>query len=274
MALYLIKPEDARLHVSKGNRKIGTGIWALSTLPGNQDHLLHIKGKGLLTTIPGTCSKYCDGCAKDGACYAWRDAKLHHNAVIKAWGENTLLLRENIDKFFEDINVFISAMNAKYKLTKNPDHRRVKVWRWHVSGEIESLQQLEKMNEVALKHPEVIFSVYTKNYDVLREFLTKNPNGDFAPNFVVNVSQWHHVADDFLAEYPDKFNVFEYDDSHLKTCEMSEEDKARLAKMKHCPSVGKDGKRRKKADGTLWTCSDCLFCYEKHPGEHIAVHAH
>ena len=163
MSLYTIKLEEAKLHISKGNSKIGKGIWSFSTLPGNSEHLIYINGKILLTDIPGTCSKYCNGCAKDGACYAWRDAKLHHNVTIRAWGENTLLLRHDPDKLFSMIDEFIT--------TKNKKKIQVNTWRWNVSGEIESLKQLELMNDLAAKHPEVAFGIYTKNYDVLEEFI-------------------------------------------------------------------------------------------------------
>lgn len=274
MAHYLISAKTATLHVSKGNRKIGKGIWAFSTLPGNQDHLLYVKGLGLLTSVPGTCSKYCEGCAKDGACYAWRDAKLHHNVTIKAWGENTVLLREDIDGLFNQIDEFITKKNAKYNDTKDEKYLRVRVWRWHVSGEIESLKQLEKMNELAVKHPEVNFGVYTKNFDVLDEFLTNSADGNFADNFIVNVSQWHGVADEFLAKWPGRFNVFEYDDSNLKGCELSDEDKARLKKVAHCPAVAPDGTHRKDKDGNPITCDHCNRCYTKRPGQLTAVHAH
>ena len=49
MSLYTIKLEEAKLHISKGNSKIGKGIWSFSTLPGNSEHLIYINGKILLT---------------------------------------------------------------------------------------------------------------------------------------------------------------------------------------------------------------------------------
>ena len=273
MAIYLLKVEDARLHVSKGNRKIGKGIWSFSTLPGNQDHLLYVKGKGLLTTVPGTCSKFCEYCAKDGACYAWRDAKLHSNACIPAWGENTLLLREDPQGLFDQIDAFITKKNTKFLATKDERFHYVRIWRWHVSGEIESLRQLELMEELAVKHPEVIFSVYTKNFDVLEEFLTKHGVTGFAENFVVNVSEWHGVAKDFIEKHPGAFNVFEYDDSNTKNCGLSEEDIARLAQVVHCPAVARDGSHRLDANGNPITCDHCKRCYTK-TGQRTAVWAH
>lgn len=270
--LYLLKAEDARLHVSQGNRKIGKGIWAFSTLPGNKDNLLYVKGKGLLTNIPGTCSHYCTDCFNNG-CYAVRDAKLHSNACIPAWGENTLLLREAPKRLFSEIDLFITMKNAKYLQTKDEKYHKVRIWRWHVSGEIESLLQLKLMNEVAIKHPEVNFSVYTKNFDVLIKYIKKYKVTSIAENFIINISEWHGVARPFLDKYPGVFNVFEYDDSNLKDCTMPEVDKQRLAKIAHCPAVAKDGSHRADKDGNPITCDHCKRCYTK-TGATTAVYAH
>lgn len=272
MALYLLKADDARLHVSKGNRKIGKGIWAFSTLPGNQDNLLYVKGKGLLTSIPGTCSHYCNDCFNNG-CYAVRDAKLHSNACIPAWGENTLLLREDPKRLFKDIDMFIKIRNNKYVQTKDERYHRVRIWRWHVSGEIESLQQLELMNDIAIKHPEVNFSVYTKNFDVLTKYLKKYGTNSIADNFIINISEWHGVAKKFLDKYPGLFNVFEYDDSQLKDCTLSQSEKDRLAKTPHCMAVCADGSHRLDKNGKPITCDHCKRCYTK-TGARTAVYAH
>ena len=92
---YIINHKNAKLHVSKGNSKIGKGVYNFSTLPGNEKNLLKLKTGTLLTDIPGTCSKHCSTCFSDG-CYAVKSACLHSNVVIKAWAENTLLLRSCI----------------------------------------------------------------------------------------------------------------------------------------------------------------------------------
>ena len=266
MALYMIKLEEAKLHISKGNSKIGKGIWSFSTLPGNSEHLIYIGGKDgenkiLLTDIPGTCSKYCNGCAKDGACYAWRDAKLHHNVTIRAWGENTLLLRHDPDKLFSMIDEFITNKNKK----------KIQVNTWRC--EIESLKQLELMNDLAAKHPEVAFGIYTKNYDVLEEFIKIHGVEALSENFTINVSEWHGVAAAFIAKYPGVFNVFEYDDSNHKGNELSEADVERLKHVTHCMAVKADGHHAKTPDGRPITCDMCKRCYHR-TGQRTAVYAH
>lgn len=271
--IYDIKLENAQLHISKGNSKLGKGIYSFSTLPGNAEHLLYMKDGRLLTNIPGTCSRYCEHCAKDGACYAWRDAKLHHNAVIKAWAENTLLLRSNAKGLFQQIQDFIKNKNKKYYETNNPEDLRVVTWRWNVSGEIENVEELELMNEVATNCPEVQFGIYTKNFDALEEYLKDHGETSIANNFVINVSEWHGVAKDFIEKHPNIFNVFEYDDSNESSCELPEEEKDRLKKVTHCPAVSPNGKHAVNAKGEPITCDMCKRCYTK-TGKRTAVYSH
>ena len=267
MSKYEIK--NARLHLSKGNNKIGKGIWSFATVPGNAEHRPTLATGEVLSNIAGTCSKYCEGCAKNGACYAWRDFMLHHNVCVEAWSENTLLLRSG--KLFEELDDFITRANERYLKTNNEKYHKIATFRINTSGEIENLQQFIGWNELAKKHPEVVFGIYTKNYDVVKEFLRTNDNT--ADNFVVNISQWHHVADDFLKENQGKFNVFEYDDSNRKNHDLLQEDIERLFSTKHCPAVKPDGHHAKTKDGKSITCDMCRRCYTK-TGTTTAVYAH
>lgn len=312
MALYNLIEETATLHISKGNNKIGSGIWSYSTLPGNADHMLYIKDKTgkstkiQLTDIPGTCSKYCEGCARDGACYAWRDAKLHHNVTIKAWGENTLLKRSG--KIWNMIKEFLDQKNkAAAKIIMEHDKwmkkcgdktlveskegywenvikqarekARVKYFRIHVSGEVENSDELHQWAEIAAAHPETIFGIYTKNYDALGEFLdqTAAATKTLPQNLVINVSEWHGVAKDFIetyqAKYPEAFNVFEYDDTNKKDCDIKDEDRERLSHTPHCPAVNQQGHHATAPDGTPITCDLCKRCYKK-TGLRTAVWSH
>lgn len=269
--LYIINPDEAKIHLSKGNSKIGKGIWSWSTLPGNSEHLLTLssgKTAVILTDIPGTCSKHCESCFDHG-CYAVNSAKLHHNAVIRAWAENTILLRSG--RAFHMIDEFITKKNAKFLKSKNPEDLVVRTFRINVSGEIESAEEFHRWDMLAANHPEVTFSVYTKNFEALEDFLETSMT--FAENFVINISQWHHCADEFLAAHPGLFNVFEYDDSNREDNDLSEEDISRLAGMIHCPAVTRSGKHAKTPSGEDITCDHCLRCYRKSSGR-TAVYSH
>lgn len=272
---YKINPDHASLHVSQGNTKIGKEIWSFSTLPGNQEHMLTLSDGTLLTDVPGTCSKFCDGCF-NGGCYAVRDAKLHNNATIPAWGENTILLRSG--RLWDELETFLTLKNGKaekiladaHAAGMDPDAAlreaqkaaRVKIFRIHVSGELEDVAQLRRWNLLALAHPEIRFGIYTKNYDALAEFLDEG--ADFAPNLVVNVSEWHGVAKPFLEKYSwAKLNVFVYDDHADPEVEA----------LPHCPAVTREGHHALDASGNPIQCSVCRRCYTK-TGRMTAVHAH
>lgn len=265
---YKVTSESAKLSISKGNSKIGKTIYAISTLPGDKEHMLRLSTGELLTDIPGTCSGHCDECFNHG-CYAVNSAKLHHNAVIPSWAANTILLREG--KLFDEVEKFIAAKNAKYAKTGNLDDAQIRIFRINVSGEIRDESDLESWNAIALKHPEINFGIYTKNYEALEAFMKLR--GDTAPNFVINVSQWHGVADEFLAKYPGKFNVFEYDDSNRKSNTLSDDEIARLAAEPHCPAVTIKGHHALTADGNPITCDMCKRCYRK-TGKVTAVYDH
>lgn len=253
--IYIASLATAVLHLSTGNSKIGH-MFNFSTLPGNAEHMLILKSGKVLTDIPGTCSGHCETCFND--CYAVNSAKQHHNAVIPAWADNTLLLRSGkVWGLLEDA------------LTKNAG--KVKFFRINVSGEITGVDDLVHWNTLALNHPEIRFGLYTKNFEALDEFFQKYEES--APNFCINVSQWNHVADEFLKKYPGKCNVFEYDPTNLKHCDWSEEERERLATLHHCPAVTEKGKHAKKPNGDPILCDGCTRCYRK-TGDTTAVYAH
>ncbi len=264
---YIFKLEDATLHLSHGNSKLGRTVLNFSILPGNSTHrpILKMRDENYVETgeqkwlcnIDGTCTKHCDTCYK--TCYAWKSLCFHHNVNAKAWADNTLLLRSG--RVFDMIDE---------ELNNNPDYANTNMFRINTSGEIENLEQLEGWNELAKKHPNIQFSLYTKNYEVLKEFVQKH--SDSVENFVINVSQWHHEADNFLKENEGKFNVFEYDDSNKKKNNLLEEDIQRLFSIPHCPAVMKNG-RHYKIDGKDFTCDMCGRCYKK-TGKTTAVYSH
>ena len=95
---------NTRIHVTGGNAKIGKGVFNISLLPSDEPPTK--KDGTILTNITGTCKGCCDGCKHD--CYAVKQAVYHHNSVVTAWGENTILARENMPEFFHQLDVFFS----------------------------------------------------------------------------------------------------------------------------------------------------------------------
>lgn len=258
-----------KLHISiNGNTKIGKGIASFSTLPGDAQHLIALKNGEVLTQIPGTCSHNCKYCFS--ACYAVNALKRYQTTCLQAWGDNTLLLRSG--RLFDELDKYLTKKNKRYTETKKTDDIRIKYFRINVSGEITSGAELLQWDDLAYKHPEIIFGVYTKNYGAVEELLAKRK--DTAPNFVVNISQWHGAADELLAKYPDKFNVFEYVDLNLKDCSASPEVRQHMASIKRmCPAVDQTGHRKTNAKGEPITCDKCRYCYQK-TGKTTGVWAH
>ena len=228
--------EEMKISLVNGNNKVGKGVWCFNTLPG--DKPLATSTKGQLTNIKGTCSGCCDGC--EGACYAVRDGKLHHNACIPAWGKNTLIARHNIEDMFEQL---------KNGLIKN----KAKVLRWHSAGEIENYTYLLHMVKLAVDMPQTQFYCYTKRFDLITQYL--NEFKKLPKNLVVNISVWH---DNDKGYDFGNLNKFVYDDGT----------DPKVKKMRHCPAVDKNG------HSTGIKCSQCGWCFKGNYGRITAVYSH
>lgn len=148
--LKAVPTEKLKLSIVKGNSKLGKGIYAYSTLPGDAKHLLRTATGDLLCDVPGTCTGNCEACFSRG-CYAVNAAHRYPNTVIPAWAQNTELLRRDPEGTFDRINAFIKKRN-------------VKVFRINVSGELRSKEDLARWDDLARKNPGVRFCLYTKNY--------------------------------------------------------------------------------------------------------------
>lgn len=258
--------DEMRVCVTKGNTKLGHNIYTFSTLPGDARHLLRSKTGELLCDVPGTCTGNCDCCFGHG-CYAVNCAHRYAATVIPAWARNTILMREK--KAIPQIDALIAAKEAR-----RPGS--VRTFRINVSGEIQSLRELEAWDGLARKHLGTQFGLYTKNYKALAKFLAKH--GETAPNFVINVSQWNGAANKALKDLDTwikarKINVFEYDDTNRVKHKHTPEDTRRLAALPHCPAVTKSGKRATSASGEPITCDMCKRCYKK-TGKTTAVYSH
>ena len=225
-----------KISLVNGNHKVGKGIWCFNTLPG--DKPLSNSTKGQLTNIHGTCGGCCEGCK--GSCYAIRDGKFHSNSCIPAWGRNTLIARNNIDGMFRQI---------KAELLMN----KAKVLRWHSSGEIINYNYLLHMVKLAVEMPNVQFYCYTKRFNLVEQYLKEFKK--FPKNFVVNISVWHDNAKGYDFK---NLNWFVFDDGT----------DPKVAKMRHCPAVDKNG------NSTGVTCGECGWCFSGNKGRRTAVYEH
>lgn len=225
-----------RISVSKGNTKLGKGIYAFNLLPG--DEPLSTKDKGQLTNISGTCGGCCEECK--GICYAVNDARRYHNTCIPSLGKNTLIMRNDMD------NMFVQLKDVCI-------NKGVKVLRYHSSGEIESYNYLLHMVRLAVELPEVKFYFYTKRFEFIQQYLTDHH--EFPANLVCNISEWKGNAAAYNFQ---GLNVFTYDDGT----------DPELARLPHCPAVDKNGRK------TGINCDQCKRCFSRNDGHVTAVYSH
>lgn len=126
---FQAKPESIRLHISKGNVKLGS-ISNISTPPVVTCHNCK------------NCSKYC---------YAIR-SYMRSKEAQGAWNENMVLFNLDPDRYFREIS------NA-VKLDR--------FFRWHVSGDIINARYFLGMVAVALENPKCEFLAFTKAYEIV-----------------------------------------------------------------------------------------------------------
>lgn len=229
--------------ISKGNGKLGN-IPQFNLLPSGG--LLQTAKGQVLTNIVGTCGKYCKECESE--CYAIRCALFHHNSVVPAWARNTLLMRECPEKVRSGINEYCQKNVVRY-------------FRFHTSGELESVAHLQLYAAICNDNPDVTFFIYTKAFDLLQEwFEDLEKHNAFPPdNLVINLSEWHGNLE-FLKgnchPYFKRCHIFSYDDN-APECQYSH--------LPHCPAIDKQGHE------TGVTCAQCRRCMK---GYDTAVYAH
>ena len=146
---------DLRLHISKGNRKIGM-VHNFSMAPGI------------------TCAN-CSGCLN--YCYDIK-AVLQYRNVVTARAENTVLMKQYRGATFAAIDEYISRQKVH------------KFFRWHVSGDILDVDYFDSMVRIARNHPDWIFWTYTKNYSAVNAWLDSAPEG-MPDNLSVMFSVWN-----------------------------------------------------------------------------------
>lgn len=169
---------SVHVSISAGNDKIGHA-WNISTLP--------------IFTCPN-----CKECKH--FCYDIRDCirygKTNANKTMLARAKNTVLLLYYPEKYFSEIDEFLTKYNGKYKM-----------FRWHVGGEIRNEKQFSRMIEIAKNHPDYIFWTYTKNYFAVNSYVKHNGGRReiaIPENFRIMFSEW----DGMKLVNPYNFKIF------------------------------------------------------------------
>lgn len=218
-------------HFNKsGNIKVGR-IWTWSTLMGNINWYIEKLG----CSVCGTCGNHCQGCMS--ACYVRKSYR--YSSVKYGHARNTLSLRLYPQETLEKLDGFI--VRAKNK----PDVIRI-----NQSGEIESLAQFRIWKELASRHPEIKFYLYTKAFDiVIDELLTE----DTPSNLTVLISIWHEsgITEFRAVEHLKNVKAFVYDDGFDYSA-------FGLEIQTYCKAYGENGKLNKEI-----TCQKCKKCFNR-----------
>ena len=190
--------------ISKGNRKIGR-VHNISTAP-------------IITC--GNCS-HCSG-----LCYDVK-ANIQYKSVMDARARNTVIAREHMDAFFTGIRAYISRRKTN------------KYFRWHVGGEIPSIEYFHEMVETARMFPKWHFWTYTKMHSIVNAYVSMHGRASIPENFVIMFSEW----DGMPLCNPFGFPVF--------SC------KLKAGNKNHSPEYF----------DTLWKCpGNCDICKKAHRG--------
>jgi hypothetical protein len=126
-----------------------------------------VTGSKLRQKTGTTCSK----------CYALRGNYLWPNAQAAL---ERRLRAINHPRFIE---AFVFALNEKFRLQRQP---RSEHFRWHDSGDLQSLRHLEAIDQIALGTPKIKHWLPTRERQFVKQFLASGKR--FAPNLMVRVS--------------------------------------------------------------------------------------
>lgn len=183
-------------HISTSNIKTNIPSW--STLPSDDVVRLSNGRKIVDKSFKGTCGGAdCSSCKSWALCYAIR--MLRYPDVAKNYIENTLLMRESLDKCEKEI--------LKQLYILKPD-----LFRFDVAGEIETFEQFIMFLSIAYQTPDTTYYVYTKNYDVVDKYFSTGC--ELPDNFHLLISVWHDSGIECYLKHRHHKNVhaFVYND--------------------------------------------------------------
>lgn len=194
--------EKARIKIgtSTDNIKLGDmGSWAM--LFGDCNWYI----PELDVTVRGTCGQHCKGCfnpdnPKCSACYVAKSYYMHTNKNEDGSTGDILRNKCSVKRghAYRTIAMTMFRDDLLLSLDKQLTNLRkeLKVVRINESGELTCYEDLALWSELAKRHTEIIFYLYTKNYKVVRKALI---NQIVPSNLFINISVWHENGiEDYL----------------------------------------------------------------------------
>lgn len=130
-----------------------------------------------LARMPGTT---CHGCYALKGFYRMK-------ATAEATERRLLILEQALDDEWS-YQEFMAAWDTifAHRLKGRSKRDDGRYWRWHDSGDLQSVDHLILLNNIARRNPEVQFWLPTREEGMVREFLGRGLN--FEPNLMVRVS--------------------------------------------------------------------------------------
>ena len=157
------------IKISTTNSKLGYQIPSISLLPA--------------------CS-----CRKDApcahGCYGKR-GNFTYKAAQEAQYHNFEVFNQNPDKYFQEIISYLNDALISYKY-----------FRWHTVGDIVNYDYFLGMIKVAQKCKQVKFLCFTKKFDIVNDYISKNER--IPANLKIVFSAWHNA---FKVDNPYDFPV-------------------------------------------------------------------
>lgn len=164
---------DNSIKINGGNIKLGC-MGSFSKLYGDASYTINNM------TCTGTCGHHCNGCKN--ACYV--KASYRYPSVILRHMINTLAMRESVENSLATLDAQLTRKRTPFKTV-----------RINQSGELESLEEFLMWIELANRHNETTFYVYTKAIDLIGDYILEN---GLPTNLVVLVSIWGEYG---MADY-------------------------------------------------------------------------
>ena len=250
--------KGATIHAgtSADNIKLGDmGSWAM--LIGNCSWYIPELG----ISVPGTCGEHCKGCfnpnnPRCSTCYVMksiiRHTKRNEDGTVGDILKNPCTVK--LGHAYRAIAMTMFREKLLLSLDRQLTNKRnkFKIIRINEAGELTCYEDLAMWCELARRHPETVFYLYTKNYKAVRKALI---NGIVPSNFFINISIWHEYGIEEYLEMKDhpQIRAFVLVDKEW-TIERYRSMGIEITSM--CPAYDENGKINH-----LVTCDKCKKCF-------------
>lgn len=224
--------------IGGGNIKLGNnplfGSW--STMKGKTSEVRYVK------KYDGSCSGTCGDCAKNCSESCYVNASYRYGSVIQRHAVNATYIKENLKLTFKLLDEQLTRKKDKFQII-----------RINQSGELTGYKELKAWINLAIKHPETQFYVYTKNYKAVKKLVASDIT---VPNtFTILISVWHKqgVKEFEMWKNLSYIKAFVYDDGEMS-----------IKPQTYCKAYDDNGK----LDHNV-SCEKCKKCFNRNSNHKI-----